>query len=155
MKSAALLLLVSSLAFSTPAIAGRVKLFEANCARCHQRDAKGVAELYPPLAHSIGEYLQVNAGRAYLVHVVSFGLSGPISVHGRRYNRAMKQFPDLSDAQVAQVLNEVLTGFNRELLPADFVPFTAEEVRKKRAARLTPDQIADDRDDLMRDLKKK
>ncbi len=39
---------------------------------------------------------------------------------------------NLSDARLAAVLNWVLTEFNTDSLPADFAPYTAEEVGEAR-----------------------
>jgi mono/diheme cytochrome c family protein len=108
-------------------------VFTARCAVCHQASGTGVAGVYPPLANSVGRYLRVPAGREYLVHVVSFGLMGPIAVHGQTYAGVMQAWTQLSDDDIAQVLNHVLTDFNKDLLPKDFKPLTADEVKRLRA----------------------
>jgi mono/diheme cytochrome c family protein len=128
------------LALASSVRASGSSIFASHCAVCHQPSGKGVPGTYPPLADSIGSYLRVPEGRAYLVHVVSFGLTGPISVHGYFYYGVMQSWSQFSDEQVADVLNYVLTNFNPGLLPKDFKPYTADEVRTLRAARL---QFAD------------
>jgi mono/diheme cytochrome c family protein len=115
--------------------AGGADIFKANCAICHQPDAKGVPSMYPPLADSIGSYVAIPAGRAYLVHVVSFGMTGAISVHGQTYLGVMQAWPKLKDEDVAQLLNYLLTTFNAKLLPADFSPLTADEVKRYRTTK--------------------
>ncbi len=53
--------------------------------------------MYPPLADSVGEFAHSKDGRAYLVHVLSFGLIGPITVRGMTYNGVMQSWAQLSD----------------------------------------------------------
>ena len=131
MKLVFLLVLVATL--SGVANAGGVDLFNSHCAICHQGNAAGVPGMYPPLADSIGNYVRVPAGRAYLVHVVAFGLTGPISVHGQTYVGLMQSWPGLSDEEIAEVLNYILDTFNSKLIPRDFKPLTADEVKNYRA----------------------
>jgi mono/diheme cytochrome c family protein len=107
-------------------------IFAANCVICHQSNGKGIPGMYPPLADSIGSYVAIPEGRAYLVHVVSFGMNGPISVHGQIFNGMMQSWQNFKDEQIAQVLNYVLTTFNAPLLPKNFSPLTSEEVKKYR-----------------------
>ncbi|HLX37775.1 MAG TPA: cytochrome c, partial [Candidatus Binataceae bacterium] len=110
--------------------AGGADIFNTNCAVCHQADAHGILGMYPPLADSIGRYVALPEGRVYLVHVVSFGMAGPISAHGNQYNGLMQSWPQFHDQDVADVLNFVLTRFNAKLLPSGFKPVTSDEVNK-------------------------
>jgi mono/diheme cytochrome c family protein len=127
------ILLLAALAFpSAAANASGAAIFTAHCAVCHQADGQGIPGMYPPLANSIGVFTHSKDGRTYLVHVVSFGLNGPIDVHGTRYNGYMQSWAQFSDDEIAQVLNYVLKDFNSKLLPGGFKPFTAEEVQRDR-----------------------
>jgi hypothetical protein len=63
--------------------------------------------------------IATQAGRDYLVRVPG-----------------VAQTP-MTDEQVAEVLNWVLQNFNAETLPADFRPYTAEEVAAVRGKVLT------------------
>jgi len=121
-------------ALSGVARATGAEVFQDNCVICHQADANGLPGMYPPLADSIGRYVAIPAGRAYLIHVLSFGLTGPIAVHGTTYDGVMYPWPQLSDDDVADVLNYVLTTFNAKLLPRHFAPLTAGEVKKQRGS---------------------
>ncbi len=125
----------------SPANASGAELFVEHCAVCHQPDGQGISGMYPPLADSVGEFARSKDGRAYLVHVLSFGLNGPISVRGTRYDGYMQSWTQLSDNDIAQLLNEVLTGFNAKLLPKDFAPFTARQVQQERARRMTSSEV--------------
>ncbi|HEY2105858.1 MAG TPA: cytochrome c [Candidatus Binataceae bacterium] len=121
--------------------ASGAELFAAHCAVCHQPDGRGIPGMFPPLADSVGVFTHSKDGRAYLVHVLSFGLNGPISVHDAYYNGVMQAWAHLSDDDIAQVLNYVLNGFNASLLPTDFAPFTAREVKQDRAQPLTTTEV--------------
>jgi mono/diheme cytochrome c family protein len=137
----ALLAAVAAALWGGIAAASGAALFTAHCTVCHQADGRGIAGMYPPLADSVGEFVQLKDGRAYLVHVLSFGLSGPIEVHGTRYNGYMQSWAQLSDDDIAQLLNHVLTGFNSKLLPKDFAGFTAAEVKRDRAQPMTSTEV--------------
>jgi mono/diheme cytochrome c family protein len=139
------------------AIAGSARasgkeVFDSHCAVCHQVDGAGVPGAYPPLADSVGAYVRLPAGREYLVHVVSFGMTGAIPAHGQTYNGLMQPWSQFSDAQIAELLNYVLTGFNRKLLPPGFKPFTAAEVGKLRAKPEAFDQVHEERERLLKAL---
>ncbi len=97
--------------------------------------------MYPPLADSAGAFARTIEGRAYLVHVVSFGLTGPILVHGVHYNGVMQSWAQFSDDEIAQLLNHVLEDFNATLLSGSFAPFTANEVKRDRARRMTASEV--------------
>ncbi len=110
--------------------------------------------MYPPLADSIGRYVAVATGRAYLVHVFSFGMNGPISVHDQTYKGVMQPWPQFTDEDVAAVLNYVLTTFNVKLLPGKFKPLTADEVKKYRAGNLSMGDVYNQRAALLKSLRR-
>ena len=145
-----LFVLLTLLAGSTAAHAEGRDIFNLNCVVCHQADGKGLSSMYPPLADSIGRYVAVPAGRAYLVHVLSFGLNGPIEVHGQTYNGVMYPWPQFSNEDVAEVLNYVLTTFNAKLLPSPFTPYTAAEVKKYRTSDLSTGEVHKQRKALLK-----
>ena len=127
-------------------------IFNSNCVICHQPNAKGVPGMYPPLADSIGSYIATPEGRAYLVHVVSFGMTGPISVHGQLYNGVMQSWPKFKDEDIAQVLNYVLNAFNSKLLPKDSPPLTSVEVKNYRTSNTGLGDVRKEREALMNTL---
>ncbi len=107
--------------------------------------------MYPPLADSIGSYVAIPEGRAYLIRVVSFGMNGPISVHGQTYNGMMQPWQKFKDEEIAEVLNYVLTNFNAKLLPKDFSPLMSGEVKKYRTTAALGD-IRKEREALLKAL---
>ena len=76
------------------------KVYEGNCAACHQADGSGLAGAFPPLAGS--DYLQ--GDREQVLGVALFGLSGPITVNDQEYNAVMPSMGHLSDEDLAAAL---------------------------------------------------
>jgi hypothetical protein len=102
-------------AMAASAIAGSpVQLYTLNCWGCHLPHAEGIPPSVPRLAHSMGNFLHIPEGRAYLVQVPGVANS------------------PLSDQQIADVLNWLLVTFNKAELPSDFKPYTAAEVKQLR-----------------------
>jgi mono/diheme cytochrome c family protein len=127
-------------------------LFHAQCAACHQKDARGVPGVYPPIADRIGRFVKIPEGRAYLARMLIHGMFGPIRVEDRPYDGFMPPVPRFSDAEIADVLNYALTRLSPEQLPPDFVPLTADEVAGYREPRATPSQMRKERDALLQKL---
>ncbi len=149
-------LLAAALAFgiASPALAqdnGR-ELFAKVCAACHQEDGRGVPGVYPPLAHHIGRFVEIPAGRAYLSRVLIYGLFGSIRVETRSYNGLMPPQPTFSDRQIAAVLNYVLTELNPTRLPSAFAPLSAEEVAGYHEPKASFSQMRKERQALLEKL---
>lgn len=82
------------------------EVFTKTCIACHQANGQGVPNAFPPLAKS--DYLNKDANRA--IKTVLNGLSGPITVNGKKFN-AMMTPQALSDQQVADVLTYVYSSW--------------------------------------------
>lgn len=145
-----LLAMMLMLALGRPAHASGERVFAANCAVCHQSNGHGVQGTYPSLAGTVGSYVHRQAGRTYLAQVVSFGMNGPIESDGAEYNGFMQPWTQLSDTDIAAVLNYILTSFNPKILPADFKPYTAAEVKHLRATHLSFEQVHAERAAIMK-----
>ena len=131
------------------------KVFESNCAVCHMPGATGVAGIFPHLADSIGRYLSVPGGRSYLAHVPCFGLTGPIKSHGEEIDNTMPALDFLHDGEIADALNYVLTNFNAKLLPKNFKPYTAADIKRYRAHHMSMEAVHAEREKLMTRLAKR
>lgn len=110
------------------------KIFNQQCAACHKPSGEGVATAFPPLKDHAPEVLLAKGGiggRAYLSHVLLYGLTGPIKVNGIDYNGNMPAWGgQLNNQQIADVMNYILTAFgNNARLPANFRPYTAAEIQ--------------------------
>lgn len=93
-----------------------------HCAGCHGLDGRGVPPVVPTLREEPGRIASVPGGRDYLVRVPG-----------------VAQAP-LSDADLAGVVNYVLTAFSAATLGKDVAPFTAEEVAQYRSRLLANPQ---------------
>lgn len=115
--------------------------YATNCAACHQATGKGVPGAFPPLAGHFSDLLAAD-GRTYTLNVLLYGLAGPIKVNGKAYNGVMPAFAQLSDEDLAAILNEVSTSW-KNALPAGQKPYTAQDVSAARTAKKTPAQVHD------------
>ncbi len=84
--------------------------FMLHCQGCHQADGAGLEGAVPQLKDSVARLVTVPGGREYLSSVPGVAQS------------------QLDDAAVAALLNWMVVYFDAAHLPADFRPFTAEEV---------------------------
>lgn len=96
-------------------------VFTKHCAACHQASGEGVSGAFPPLVGDAAKLGALEGGREVLIHIVLYGLTGPITVNGGNYNGAIPHCPQLSDEQIAAVLNHILTAWdNQDMLPDEF-----------------------------------
>jgi len=85
-----------------------------NCQGCHRPDGTGSEGTAPPLAGTVSKFLNVPGGREYLGRVPGVATSS------------------LSSADLAELMNWMFWRFDQQHMPADFVPFTAEELARLR-----------------------
>lgn len=110
------------LAFATGAKAGdandeRATInYRLNCAGCHLEDGMGRTGLVPPLAGTMGGIFSLPGGREYIGRIPGVANSF------------------MTDGELSAVLNWSLRRFDPKSLPADFRPYTAEEVGRLRRA---------------------
>ena len=107
-------------------------LYMLHCQGCHLADGTGKPGEVPSLAGSVGRFLAVAGGRAYLVQV-------PVSAHS-----------PLDDGQLAAVLNWMVAAFGPAEAAAGLVPYDAAEVARYRADPLV--DVAGARAELLRRL---
>jgi mono/diheme cytochrome c family protein len=82
------------------------KIFNQTCVACHQATGLGIPGAFPPLAKS--DYLNKDTNRA--IKGVVKGLSGAITVNGKKFNSAMPA-QALSDQQIADVMTYVYSSW--------------------------------------------
>ena len=85
-----------------------------NCQGCHRADGMDTDETAPSLAGTVAKFLHAPGGREYLSEVPGVATSA------------------LGDADLAEVMNWMLYRFDRPHVPANFQPYTAEEVGRLR-----------------------
>lgn len=89
------------------------KLFNANCAQCHQQTGLGQAGQFPPLAAS--EWVVGSTNR--LSHILMRGIQGSIRVKGEMYNNQMPAWNTLKDEQVAAILTYIRQAWGNSASP--------------------------------------
>lgn len=102
-----------------------VSVFQRTCMTCHQANGLGIPNAFPPLARSP----IANGDKGMLVRLVLHGLTGPVTVEGKRYNGVMPPWKGLSDAELAAVLTYVRSNFGNT---SDAV--SVEAVARERSA---------------------
>lgn len=123
------------------------QVFDQVCAACHMATGMGLPGAFPPLAGHFPDLLAADGGHEYAAGVVLFGLQGAITVDGQTFNSLMPPQQQLSDEQIAAVLNYVGSAWGNEP-PAGAAPFTAEDVAAQRARGLTSQQVQQARSEL-------
>jgi mono/diheme cytochrome c family protein len=85
-----------------------------HCQGCHQAGGLGLAGAVPALKDSVARVVAAPGGREYVSRVPGVAQS------------------QLDDAAVARLLNWMVAYYDPAHLPADFRPFTAEEIAAGR-----------------------
>lgn len=88
---------------------GGKELYEQNCANCHQKDGKGLQNLYPGIAGS--DYLK---DKEKVIYIIKNGLSGEILVNGKKYNQPMPANNQLTNLDIAEVVTYIYNEWNGE-----------------------------------------
>ena len=101
-----------------------------HCQGCHLADGGGSPGSVPDLRDSVGRFLRVPDGRAYLVRVPGSASS------------------ELDDAALAGVLNWMVRRFGPAEVAAAFTPYAADEVARHRAEPLL--DVGGTRQELLR-----
>ncbi len=81
-------------------------IFTNTCVACHQSEGQGIPDAFPPVAKS--DYLNADVNRA--INAVLKGLTGEITVNGKKYNSVMTS-QNLTDGEVADVLTYVYNSW--------------------------------------------
>ena len=124
-------------------------VYQQNCIFCHGENGQGRKGAFPPLVEHAPNLVKTPEGRAFLINVVLYGQQGPIQAKGQKYNGVMASFAQLSDEQLAAVLNFVLSNWgNDKLLPAGHRTISPSEIAAGRAAKLSPQQVNQQRTKL-------
>ena len=105
-------------------------LFASRCAVCHGAQAAGVPGYFPSLHEQVVGFAKTEAGRDYLVMVVTTGLAGQLEIAGVKYNNVMPAQSGLSEAEVAAVLNYLAGDLGKNDLGDSAL--TVESVRSAR-----------------------
>lgn len=85
-----------------------------HCQGCHLEDGAGAPGKVPAMKDFVGNFLRVPGGREYLIQVPGSATSG------------------VDDQGLADILNWILENLSPNEIPADFEPYTVEEVARLR-----------------------
>ncbi len=97
-------------------------IFATNCAGCHGAAGAGTPGAFPPLAANP----VVTGDPKKLIHIVSYGLNGPIEVNGQKYNNVMPAWKGtLKDADIAAVLTYIRSSWGNKAGPITAADVTA------------------------------
>lgn len=102
------------------------ELFAAHCGACHGAEAEGIPGLAPPLAGR-----DLARAREQILHTVLSGLTGVIKVGEEFYDGVMPPFAALSDAEIAALV--------------DYVVSLGTSTQVPRTPRTTPAEVAEAR----------
>jgi mono/diheme cytochrome c family protein/heme/copper-type cytochrome/quinol oxidase subunit 4 len=118
-------------------------IYNRNCVGCHQGSGAGIPGAFPPLAGHTPDLYAVEGGRNYLINVLLYGLQGPITVQGANYTGVMPAWPQLSDGDVALVLDYILNDYGNADLIESYQPYGADEIAAERGNDLSPSDVLD------------
>ena len=104
-----------------------------HCRGCHGPDGAGAPGAAPSFRGQLAKFLWVPGGREYLIRVPGTAQS------------------ELNDARTAMLLNWILHEFSASEVPAEFAPYTEEEVTRHRRPPLT--DVVAVRADLIRAIR--
>ena len=102
---------------------GSAELYQSKCFACHQANGAGIPNVFPPLAGS--EW--VTGPSENLIRIQLRGLTGEITVKGKKYNSVMPPNAMMTDDDIASVLTYVRSNFGNK---ADAV--TPDQVKALR-----------------------
>ncbi len=123
-------------AFSLAALAAEPEppagaaVFAGRCAVCHGAQAAGIPGTFPSLHEQVVGFAKSPQGRDYLIMVATNGLMGELNVAGTRYDNVMPAQSNLSEAEVAAVLNYLAGGLGKTELGAGAI--SADDVKAAR-----------------------
>ena len=113
----------------------------SNCTSCHQADGQGIAGAFPPLAGHLPSVYNVDGGREYIINVLLYGLQGEIQIDGQSYNGVMTAWGQLSNEEIAAVINHELTTWGNESALQNFQPLQPDEVEALRGQGLSATDV--------------
>lgn len=83
---------------------------KGTCATCHQKDGAGLAPAFPPLANA--DYLLADKNRA--IHQTMYGAKEAITVNGVEFPGGIMTMVELTDQEVADVVNYILNSWGND-----------------------------------------
>lgn len=88
------------------------ELYAVNCVTCHLQKGEGMEGSFPPLAKA--DFIEKDKTGKKTIGAVLNGLTGEITVNGKKYNVPMPAQNYLTDRQIADVLNYVRNSWGNK-----------------------------------------
>ncbi|MEN7549456.1 cytochrome c [Rapidithrix thailandica] len=88
-------------------------LYETHCGNCHMENGEGLKSLIPPLAGS--DYLTNHPEK--IACIIRYGQSGEITVNGTTYNQSMPGIPQLTEVEIANIINYINQQWGNDAKP--------------------------------------
>lgn len=102
-------------------------VYVQRCMVCHQQDGGGVPHLNPPLD---GASTVKGKDKSRLITILLKGMSDRIEIDGEYYSNNMASNADLTDQQIADVLNYIRNNWSNKV-PTPVTPAEVKSVRAK------------------------
>lgn len=119
-------------------------VYARHCSSCHGPQAAGIRGAFPPLAGHVADLAALDGGRAYLARVLLYGLQGAIVVDGASYAGVMPGWANLTDDELAAVLDH-LVALDGPAVDA----FTPDEIAAERDLGLSPADVHAERAEVV------
>ncbi len=85
------------------------EVYNTHCQLCHGEKGEGIEGVYPPVAKA--DFIK--DWKKSIQSIVN-GLKGPLTVNGKAYDSEMEPLPQLSDQQVADVMNFIYNNWGNK-----------------------------------------
>ena len=102
-------------------------VYVQRCMVCHQQDGGGVPHLNPPVD---GSSSVKGKDKSKLISILLKGMSDRVEIDGEYYSNNMASHADLSDQQIADVLNYIRNNWSNKV-PTPVTPAEVKSVRAK------------------------
>jgi mono/diheme cytochrome c family protein len=122
-----ILMVGSALNVSAQDLVKGKKIYETRCLVCHQADGGGVPNMNAPLD---GSSNVVGNNIARLVKIIKGGYSERIALDGYFYSNAMTANPDLTDADISNVLSFIRTSWSNKASKITVAQVQAAKIKK-------------------------
>jgi glucose/arabinose dehydrogenase/mono/diheme cytochrome c family protein len=119
---------VSLFSADNASLARGKEIYVKHCFACHQINGQGIPGIFPPLAKS--DFLTNDLSRS--IRAVCEGLSGEITVNGRKYSGSMPPSV-IDDPEVAEVFNYILNAWGNP--GGEVTTDQVREIRRRTAFR--------------------
>ncbi|MXV52157.1 c-type cytochrome [Pedobacter sp. HMF7647] len=86
-------------------------IFEQHCQNCHGANGEGLGELYPPLTDTV--FMRSNKSK--IACIIKNGSNTALMVHNKKYEGKMPAESDLSDIEIAEIVNYITNSFGNKL----------------------------------------